>query len=516
MTERTTEELSKSEIARIHKEFAINCKKSFRFYCEHNCKIIDKSNKRIPFKLNQAQMILHDKCMEQINSKGQIRIVIIKGRQQGISTFMRALINWRISYYPHTVALVVAQRDKDLREKHFRALLDMWDSQTQIMKVKHKTTVKIHVDHGRYGDSFVFGETAGVDGGSRGDRYNCVHLTETDYFERFNTFYNGLAQSIPDGQDSIVVVESTSAGRKSLWDLYQKSLDKDSEWEHVFIPWFTQDEYRKELPDDFVITQDEKELQKKFNLDLEQVFWRRHKRHNLGSDIELKREYPNTPEDAFSVSSNLSFFDYDRISDAVESDIKDNINMPLILGIDPSRSRDSTGLVFRRGRNIVEIIKLPPSGDVVYLSKKLYYIIADRRPTHIFCDIGGMGVAPYDYLTHMGVKGLIGVNFGERAQRHEMFANRRAEMYFRCKDWLGKPPCSMPNNEELINQMLTTESMNRPDRLQLVSKTKMSTSPDILDALILTFAEEESYLAFDDFSTNNTMRIEADWNPLAI
>lgn len=447
----------------------------------------------------------------------QIRIVIVKGRQQGISTFCRAMINWRLNYYPQTNGLIVAQREKDLREKAFRSLRDMFDLQTQKMPLGHSNSTQLKVDHGRSGYSACFGEWAQAEGQSRGDRYNIVHLTEADYYPDWNKFWGGLSQSIPNGNGSIVLIESTSAGRRALWDMYQQSLSDDSPFEHVFLPWYVQEEYKQPVPLGFELTDEEKELKQLYKLQDDQIFWYRRKRSELGSDIVLKREYPCTVEEAFSVSSNLSFFDYDTIQNAVKAPLVPDSAAPLIVGIDPSRVRDKTALVWRKGRNIVKVENMPPAGDIMYLARQVYAKIVDMQPKAIFCDIGGLGAGFHDALKAMGVMNLTPVNFGEKADDSMTYLNKRAEMYARFREWISHPPVSVPDDQELLNQLLMIELEPNKTKVQILAKQKMIYSPDLTDAAALTFYNKDSdYFEESVNSSGAYIDISSDWNPHSI
>lgn len=500
---------------RANYNFALECRKDFRWCCENSIRIINKENKRVFMTLNRAQQILYTKCKEKMERDNQIRLVIIKGRQQGISTFCRAMILWRLCYYPQTAGLIVAQREKDLREKAFRNLTDMFQLKLQTMVASHQTSTQLKIDHGKCGYSICFGEWAATEGQSRGDRYDIVHLTEVDYYPDWQKFWGGLSQSIPRGNGSVVVIESTSSGRRALWDMYQQSLSKDSPFEHVFIPWFVQEEYQLPAPKDFEPIDKCKELKKQFNLSDDQLFWYQQKRLELGSDIMLAREYPNTPEEAFSVSSNYSFFDYGDIQEAIKSDIIADNNAPLVLGIDPSRMRDKTALVWRCGRNVIKVENLDPCADTMYLSRLLFNKIAEKRPQTVFVDIGGLGCGVFDRLRELGVIGLTPVNFGESPDDKDKYFNRRAEMYGRAKEWLANRPAHIADNQEFINQLLMIELEPNATKVQLMSKSKMLYSPDLADAFAMTFYERNSQY-YQDKQAYQNINIQADWNPFEI
>ena len=84
------------------------------------------------------------------------------------------------------------------------------------------------------------------------------------------------------------------------------------------------------------------------------------------------------------------------------------------------------------------------------------------------------------------------VNFGEAALSTGRYANIRAEMYFKCRDWLTSGG-ALPKNAELKTELSTVEyKFNPSGRIILEPKEKLKErtgkSPDLADALALTFA----------------------------
>jgi hypothetical protein len=64
--------------------------KDFQFFAEHFFKIRTKTGEIKPFVLNKAQLYIHDRLQKQLAENGKVRAVILKGRQQGCSTFIQA------------------------------------------------------------------------------------------------------------------------------------------------------------------------------------------------------------------------------------------------------------------------------------------------------------------------------------------------------------------------------------------------------------------------------------------
>ena len=143
--------------------------------------------------------------------------------------------------------------------------------------------------------------TAGSKGAGRGDTIQLFHGSEVAYWPNADTHVAGRLQAVPDEPGTEVILESTSNGRKGLfYDMCAAAMRGEGEYILVFIPWFWQPEYRKAVAGGFTPTADEPAYQDAYGLDLEQIAWRRAKIVELNGVHNFRREYPATPEEAFS------------------------------------------------------------------------------------------------------------------------------------------------------------------------------------------------------------------------
>ena len=63
---------------------------SLEVFGAHCLKIADKGGRLIPFEMNRAQRYLHQRLEKQIKETGKVRAIVLKGRQQGVSTYSAA------------------------------------------------------------------------------------------------------------------------------------------------------------------------------------------------------------------------------------------------------------------------------------------------------------------------------------------------------------------------------------------------------------------------------------------
>lgn len=127
----------------------------------------------------------------------------------------------------------------------------------------------------------------------------------------------------------MIIIESTANGYDDFKQMWDDAVAGKSEFEAVFCAWWEQDEYRKKY-NGFELTTEERELKALYNLDNEQLAWRRWCiQNNCRGDInQFKQEYPSCPDEAFLASGNC-VFDKDKILARIE-ELKDK--RPLKIG----------------------------------------------------------------------------------------------------------------------------------------------------------------------------------------
>jgi hypothetical protein len=109
----------------------------------------------------------------------------------------------------------------------------------------------------------------------------------------------------------------------------------------------------------------------------------------------------------------------------------------------------------------------------------------------IFVDGGGVGGGVIDRLRQLNYD-VIEVQFGGKADDAKKYANKRAEIWGRMREWL-KGGC-LAKDEALATDLTSVEYGFRPDdSILLESKEAMKrrglASPDDADALAMTFAQ---------------------------
>ena len=168
----------------------------------------------------------------------------------------------------------------------------------------------------------------------------------------------------------------------------------------------------------------------------------------------------------------------------------------LILGVDVARGGSDNNVIFaRRGSDARSIRPLIIPGsetrDSMRLVAKIVTYVADIKPDAVILDSTGLGGPIADRLRQLGVN-VLDVNFASRAMSVSVYANIRAEMWFKLREAL-RLDLAIPDDIELEHELTGPEySYDIKNRILLEAKDAMKkrgmASPDRADALALTYA----------------------------
>src|SRR3990167_9526369 len=177
--------------------------------------------------------------------------------------------------------------------------------------------------------------------------------------------------------------------------------------------------------------------------------------------------------------------------EAMEREVEVNEHWEKKLGVDPARfGDDRTGIIIRQMEKILKKIAFS-NMDTMQIAGQILNIAKEAKilPQNINIDIIGIGAGIVDRLREQGWN-VNGVNVAEKADDSERYINKRAELYVLLKEWLSTGQLLKDDDfYELANMKY---KFNSKGQMQMESKEDMKkrglSSPDIADALMLTFA----------------------------
>lgn len=460
-------------------------------YASRCLKIRTKSGGIEPLELNRAQLHLHAVAEKQRKETGKVRIIGLKGRQQGFSTYVEARFYWRITHQRGVRAFILTHEDE--ATKNLFEMANRYHEYCPLPVKPHTGAANANELNFDVLDSGYKVGTARTKGTGRSSTLQYFHGSEVAHWPNADEHAAGVMQAIPDAADTEVFLESTANGIGNWFHgMWQQAEQGIGDYLPVFIPWFWQDEYQRTPEPGFTLTPEEAAHAMFFKLTHAQMAWRRAKIVELKSPMLFKQEYPATAAEAFQVTGADPFIASEDIMRARKSYV--DPNGPLVVGVDPAgEGKDRTAIAFRRARKCTKIdtfMHKKPM-EIVSICAK---ILRNHKPAAMFIDLGERGHGIVDRLRELGWTNVIGVNFGSRALNEKIYIRRRDEMWCLMRDWLENGPVQIPDDDALHADLGSISGgPNTNNQMVLETKKDMAKrgirSPDMGDALALTFAE---------------------------
>lgn len=477
----------------LAREALVKFRTDFEFYSPRALRILDKGGQLVPLRLNTAQKHLHQRIEQQLSLTGMIRALVLKGRQQGVSSYSEGRLYWKTSGEFGKRSFILTHEDKATR--HLFAMAKRYHNNCPPElrpHTKHSNATELVFD---VLDSEYKIGTAKTTETGRSFTAQYFHGSEVAFWPDADANFAALGQAIPLMPGTEIILESTANGIGNtfhwLWQEAERGLN---DYIAVFIPWMWQEEYRREVGTDFELDPEEAEYAALYGCTIEQMAWRRAKIHTdfKGDASVFDQEYPATPQLAFSRQAGDAMIPL-RLIDKARHETIEAPAGPKIMGMDPSDgAKAALALSLRQGRKAVHIERyygLTPMQQVA----KIVQRYRQWAPDFANGDAGGVGSPIIDRANELLGDKINRVLFGERALMRDHYVLRRDEMWGEMRQWFLNDDPDVPDDDVLATDLsgpLKEEDSSM--RVKLESKKAMAKrgllSPDSGDALGLTFA----------------------------
>lgn len=279
--------------------------RDFEYYAANCLKIRTKHGAVEPLRLNAAQQHIHRELSRQMADTGRVRAIILKGRQQGVSTYVEGRFYWRVTQRRGVRAFILTHEAEatanlfGMAQRYHALAPDAVKPNAAASNARELIFDGI--------DSGYKVGTAGNKGAGRSQTIQYCHGSEVAYWPHAEDHLAGILQAVPDAQGTEIILESTANGVGGVfYDYCMDARAGKGDYRLIFVPWFWQPEYRKRAVG-FTATAEEAAIVKAHGLDVEQLAWRRAKISELKSESLFRQEYPCTVDEAFVFSGRLVF-----------------------------------------------------------------------------------------------------------------------------------------------------------------------------------------------------------------
>lgn len=471
-------------------------KDNFEHYASRCLLIRTKSGEIKPFLLNKAQKYVHEIVEDQIKRTGKVRALVLKGRQQGMSTYISGRF-YHKSTHRFGVRVFILTHEEDATNNLFEMAKRYHEHCPVLVKPTTKTSNAKELIFDGLDSGYKLG-TAGNKSVGRSSTIQYLHGSEVAYWPNAAEHAKGILQTVPDERGTEIFLESTANGVGNYF--HQQWQDAEaglSDFIAIFVPWFWEDRYQREVSDDFIVTPEEQKLIDLYGLTKEQLAWRRSKIvelsvNGMNGEKAFMQEYPCNAAEAFQNTGEDTYFDTASVMALRKTEAE--AQGPLLVGVDPARFGDDRSSIIRRRTRKAYGLESHVKKDLMELVGIVHKIIIEENPLYVFVDVGGLGAGVVDRLIELGHKKIIvPVNAGSKPLNEKKYSNKRAEMWGECKEWTMDYPCQIPDSDSLHADLCNIKyKFDSNSRLVMESKQEMKKrgvrSPDEAEALILTFA----------------------------
>ena len=287
-------------------KLTLRFKSDLEAYAQACLTIRGKDKVARPLIFNRAQKHIHAQLEAQKKATGKVRALILKGRQQGCSTYVGARYYHQATHGQGARVYILTHQDTatqnlfDIVKRYHDNCPDWVRPSTGNASAKELFFNKL--------DSGYKVGTAATKGTGRSATIQYFHGSECAFWPHADDHIAGVLQAVPDAPGSEIILESTANGVGGTFhSMWRDAETPGNEFIAIFVPWYWQDEYARPVPAGFALDEEEQTYARLYGLSPERMAWRRIKIAELRDPALFKQEYPANAAEAFQQTGHDSF-----------------------------------------------------------------------------------------------------------------------------------------------------------------------------------------------------------------
>jgi len=201
-------------------QHAIKLRGDLEYFAAHTLKLRPKAGPLEHFKFNFAQLKLHQIAEEQRQKTGRVRLIVLKARQMGVSTYVAAHLFQRTISSPGLRTFILGHT-RQASSNLFQIVKRFYDHAPEDLKPSVGASNAEELIFDKL-DSGYLVSVAHIEGTGRSATAQLLHASEAAFWDNLPLQLASLMQTVPDLPGTEVIIESTANGYNDFHTLWRK------------------------------------------------------------------------------------------------------------------------------------------------------------------------------------------------------------------------------------------------------------------------------------------------------
>jgi hypothetical protein len=181
-----------------------------------------------PFVFKTAQHRLHTVIEKQKADTGRVRVIILKARQLGVSSYVAARLFHRTIFNPGLRTIIVGH-ERRASSNLFQIVKRFHDNLPDDMRPPVSASNAEELIFDKIDSGYIV-SVAGNEGAGRSATAQHLHASECAFWPDLSVQMAGLVQTVPDLDETEIIIESTANGFNEFHSLWRKAEAGESEF----------------------------------------------------------------------------------------------------------------------------------------------------------------------------------------------------------------------------------------------------------------------------------------------
>lgn len=203
-------------------------------FAEKYFKIKTKDGKIVPFRFNSAQRKVYSVVEETTKSGKPKKFIILKARQEGISTLFAGMSFWRNMTRKFWKTAIIGHV-KDASNNLFDMVKRFYNYLEPSLKPEEKASNEKKLAFSKLESEMKIFTAEGGDSVGRSDNFQDLLLTEVAFWRDAKSVLTAVLNAVGDIPDTLQVIESTANGvGGEFYERWQAAKNGESDFTPIF------------------------------------------------------------------------------------------------------------------------------------------------------------------------------------------------------------------------------------------------------------------------------------------